>query len=306
MHSLRISSSSYPQRIAEMDAFQQVFQHLPEHRVILCQQCRYAVVPGQIQRHLQDHHPRISPILRRSIAQVCSSLGDVAHSVEDVQYPGVDIAQPVAGFAVYEDGMRCTARGGDGVRCRYVCRGKTPSGIQKHCNEQHRWVNRQKRGGNARDKAVHSANKMWQEGQCCQRFFEFGKWKKYFPVMSPPTLRQHSKADVEERERRSEAIIDKHLADLEAHKRRRLIGGEGSRYTPMPWLDFTGWARHLGQFEAGSIVKHMKPTAEEASSEEEVGEETANEDGEADEEDIGLADIYRATRALIRTAILKY
>ena len=141
-----------------MDAFEQVFQHLPEYRIIVCQKCAFAVVPVQIPRHLGDHHHRIAEETRHSIIEICRNLNDVAQCVEDVRYPRSGEA-PIAGFPVYSNGMRCTAEEG-GVQCAYICRGRTPFGIQKHCKEQHGWENRQKRGGNAREKLVHSPNKI--------------------------------------------------------------------------------------------------------------------------------------------------
>ncbi|KAK4887937.1 hypothetical protein LTR49_028913, partial [Elasticomyces elasticus] len=102
-------------------------------------------------------------------------------------------------------------------------------------------------------------------------------------------------------------MIEKHMADLEAHKREQLIGGEGGRYVPMPWLDFTGWHRHLGQFKM-DVVKYIQPAVGEVVDEQEVHAETVDDgsgsDG-ADEGDDGLVDACRATRASIRTALRK-
>ncbi|KAK5109835.1 hypothetical protein LTR85_002040 [Meristemomyces frigidus] len=285
-----------------MDEFQGLFLHLTEYRVILFQKCAFAIVPVQILRHLKDHHPRTTDETQQSIIEICRNLNNVAQSADDVQYPNSGEA-PIAGFPVYSNGMRCTAKE-SGVQCTYTCRGKTPRTIQRHCKEQHGWKNRQKRGGNARQKLVHSTNKMWQEGQDCQRFFEFGKWKKYFAVKVQPPQQERSVLDAEEREKRADAVIDKHLADIEAYRREQCIGGEGSRYTPMPWLDFTGWHRHLGDLKL-DVLRYLRPAADEKSTEEEVLENVSGEDAEADAEDGGLADACRATRALIRTALLK-
>ena len=99
------------------------------------------------------------------------SLPELAKVDADVVYPKPTDA-PVVGLPVYRDGIRCAGRTGRGRRCRYVCR--TIDGILKHCKKEHRWVNRQKRGGDARQKQAHSANRLWEGGRAWQRFFKVG------------------------------------------------------------------------------------------------------------------------------------
>ena len=54
--------------------------------------------------------------------------------------------------------------------------------MRKHCQEIHRWINEQKRGGDTRSKSLHSTNKIWTTDCACQRFFKVNSWQKYFEV----------------------------------------------------------------------------------------------------------------------------
>lgn len=60
----------------------------------------------------------------------------------------------------------------------------TITSIQKHCKDEHSWINIQKRGRDACDKQAHSKNKLWECNCAYQRFFKVGKWQKYFEVVA--------------------------------------------------------------------------------------------------------------------------
>ena len=55
--------------------------------------------------------------------------------------------------------------------------------------------------------------------------------------------------DIEEWGKSTDALIEKHNANVEVYRREHTIGGEGSRYMSTAWLDFTGWHRHLGELK---------------------------------------------------------
>lgn len=87
-------------------------------------------------------------------------MDQIAFNKDQVRYPDpADL--PIIGLPIFEDGLKCK-------QCLYLCR--TRKGIQDHCKEEHDWVNPQKRG---RQKKEVQQEKMWEEDQHCQRFFEF-------------------------------------------------------------------------------------------------------------------------------------
>ena len=62
--------------------------------------------------------------LRRSIAETCYRLSDVARSIKEVEFLGPE-EEPVLGLPIHVDRMRYTAVDNAGVECIYIYRGKT-------------------------------------------------------------------------------------------------------------------------------------------------------------------------------------
>lgn len=115
--------------------FDSIFRHMTTYKIIVCRACKFAVVPGQIERHLREHHPQVEKGKRNRVAKAGAGLESVAHTKEEVGYPQ-PTDEPVEGLPVYEDGLRCAGqREGTGMPCGYICR--TGYGIQKHCRTSH-------------------------------------------------------------------------------------------------------------------------------------------------------------------------
>ena len=140
--------------MSNMEAFEEVLSYLPDFGVLLCKQCQFAIVPTQIETHLRTHHPLQTQQKRKAIQEQVHRVEGVAHERHQVRYPSSG-GPPVPGLPVFQDAFCCQ-------ECPYVCRHVT--GIQKHCKEQHRWSNPQKRG---RQKRGERQDMMWEEGQHC-------------------------------------------------------------------------------------------------------------------------------------------
>ena len=137
--------------------FARYFRHSRQHRIIVCVECRIAVVPKHAAAHLARNHDRTTKEERRYIQQYADGLEDVACDVSDVRFPGPD-DPPYGEIAVQYGGLRCAGRDTDGRRCRYVV--STVRKIQGHYQEVHGWRNEQKRGRNVKQKRVQTANRM--------------------------------------------------------------------------------------------------------------------------------------------------
>lgn len=273
-------------------AFEDVFEHLSQYRIIRCKRCRYAVVPKQVERHVKDHHPHINAAQRRQIGRVAMNLPDTAHKSEDVVYPGAD-AEPIPGFPIVKDVLVCKGQIGEQA-CGYTC--KAIRTMQEHCKKPHGWVNNQKRGGNARAKLRHSTNRMWDSGRWCQRFFEYRQWKRVFPVAggdedernvavedstnAAKRLVQQAKNIIEEAEKEEDASRDHFIAN--------------------PWMEMTGWHRHLRGLDHKVLLAYIRPAVEENGGNVESGGSIPN-DQQAEEAD-GLAEACRGTKRLIQRA----
>ena len=226
-----------------MDEFSPSFEVLPQHRILVCHRCQFAVVPSQIETHLRVGHKRLSLDQRRSIIARVAAITDLAQIEADVIYP-TPSDPPVAGLPIYFDGLKCDARSADGTKCRYICR--TARNIRKHCEQQHGWTNQQKRGGNARSKKVHADNKIWSCHRACQQLFKAGSWKRYFEIDC-----RNAQAPTQDRADRKHDFFRNQEEDMSQAQRdaaeaaNRVRGFDEHRSTVVPWLRETGIVDHL-------------------------------------------------------------
>jgi len=207
-------------------------------------------------------------------------MDQVAFDKDQVKYPD-PADSPIAGLPVFEDGFACK-------KCLYLCRHRT--GIQSHCKEVHDWVNLQKRG---RQKKDVQQEKIWEEGQHCQRFFEFAQWKKYFQVSKQPEQgREHRSSEANDE--KIERLVEEMEESMVEKRKERVIGDSSSRYLPNPWLDFVGWDEHLKNFKRSELLQMTEGGGQEGR--EERTEEQKQEDRE-------LAQACVANQRLIRKAM---
>ncbi|KAI7206681.1 hypothetical protein KC365_g17003 [Hortaea werneckii] len=164
-----------------MDSPNSFLEILPQHRVVICTQCQYAIIPSSVKEHLRTSHKRLPLQHRREIIDTVAKNSSLAQTPSEVIYP-LPTDSPLELLPVYFDGLRCRAGHQPSGACQYVCR--TVRGMQEHCEQNHGWVNTQRRGGNSLLKQVHTPNKLWTHNVACQRFFKTGKWQRYFEVQA--------------------------------------------------------------------------------------------------------------------------
>jgi hypothetical protein len=147
---------------------------------------------------------------------------------------------------------------------------------------------------------VQTANRMWDEGQAYQQFFNEPSWKRNTPV----TVSAGGGSDGGTRQDAVE-LIDRLLTQREAddsrQRQRQTIQGEGGRQEVSPWLRFVAWHVHLAGFDRAEILSTIRPPAGEAA-EEGLAEITVGVEEEDGEDSAGLAAASRATRRLIKHA----
>ena len=77
----------------------------PEHSIVICRQCKYAVAPGdRIKKHFQSLHQAISLQTRKEIIAYCETLQLLPP--DEVITPGFDNG-PIEGLELISDGQRC-------------------------------------------------------------------------------------------------------------------------------------------------------------------------------------------------------
>jgi hypothetical protein len=172
--------------------------------------------------------------------------------------------------------------------------------IQAHCKAVHGWQNEQRRGGNVKRKSAQTVNRMWDEGQVYQQFFNEPSWKRNTPV----TVSAGGGSDggtgqdvVELLDR----LLTQREADKNQQRQRQTIQGEGGRQEVSPWLQFVAWHVHLAGFDRAEMLSTVRPPAGEAV-EEGLADATAGVEEDEGEDSAGLAAASRAIRRLIRRA----
>ncbi|KAI4221646.1 MAG: hypothetical protein L6R40_008618 [Gallowayella cf. fulva] len=261
---------------SNIETFQRLFNHDTNFRVIICTGCKVAVPPGQTWTHLKAHHPSISVSTRREVVEHVGTLGELAWEPSNVHIPKPAL-NLTAILQTFTDGLVC--------ECWYSCR--TLQGIQEHCKKAHNWVNNQKRGGDARSKNRHARNRLWRDGQLCQRLFKASGWPAYFVVQA-----QAHQDDGGDALRFGRADLAQRRKEREQTAREEGFY-QGSRFLANAWVDFTGWPAHVQPFTRQALLHLIRPAK---------GEEGAEQTETDTMDDEGLANACKATRRLVYRA----
>jgi hypothetical protein len=74
----KVSASSVQHAAGAMDAFFLLFEHIVEHRILLCSSCTIAVPSAQLHTHLRGQHPKLPAARRKDVAAIARTLSDLA------------------------------------------------------------------------------------------------------------------------------------------------------------------------------------------------------------------------------------
>jgi hypothetical protein len=108
--------------------------------------------------------------------------------------------------------------------------------MQRHCKE-HNYENPRGKGRPTEDT---DRSKLWVENQTCQELFKTGTWRKIFPVQVVPSPGQAFTVDIVNK---ADEWMDNLFTSMDQEQERART--ERNRYEPNPWLEHTGWERHL-------------------------------------------------------------
>src|SRR5438876_11894820 len=87
-----------------LESIKQYILYHPEHSVIICRQCKYALAPGErIKKHFQSVYQAISLQTRKEIIAYCERLTLLPPT--DVITPGLENG-PVEGLELISDGPK--------------------------------------------------------------------------------------------------------------------------------------------------------------------------------------------------------
>ncbi|KAK1042872.1 hypothetical protein LTR74_018482 [Friedmanniomyces endolithicus] len=186
--------------------FERDFGVYDQFRIVVCISCQFAVVPSQIREHLRKHHRRFSSEQCSRIFETVNGLRSLARDEPSVVYPPSS-HEPIDHLPVFYDGLKSLGQRQSGACNGYVCR--TVYGMQEHCKGVHGWINKWKQGGDVRSNEAKVPSAMWKRNCACHRFFNVGKWQRYFQVAAG-----HSWEKTETAERSEYAFFRKRARNL--------------------------------------------------------------------------------------------
>jgi hypothetical protein len=102
-----------------------LFDHLAEHALAICKECRHGVLSSQIKSHLQRAHSMSSKQAESAAEEVGSWAGLIQYASE-LEVPSQAVP-PMPQLPVYPDGLECRL---DPDQCRQIFR--SPEAMRKH------------------------------------------------------------------------------------------------------------------------------------------------------------------------------
>lgn len=150
-------------------------------------------------------------------------------------------------------------------------------------------------------------NRMWQDKQRCQRFFEYRQWQRYFAASQEESIGGDGEVDEAgeetiDGESQLREMLRESRAKVSDARQRQAVDGSFKRYVADPWLEFTGWHRHLQGFQWDDLLRFVEPTAREQSQKQGKRGKKAVRMPEEDEGEEELTSACRGTRKVVREA----
>ena len=241
------------------------FIHLPEFRVIICKECKCAVLPNHIDAHFAGKPHKLEVDERRRITEEVAKEQELIGSEEElrrIEFPfPAATSKPIEGLAIPKRGaLQCTFQTGSKV-CGYIC--CTIGGIRAHCIKKHQWKSTRK-GGRPKKHIPRPKNDTpWRTNVSCQRFFVQGPKSKYFEVQVP-NPRVPSQGEIQSRISQFQTAkqdMEAAFQAAEEKERREIKEFEESR-EPNPWLRRVGWAAHLAGLDRANIRELVEPVGD--------------------------------------------
>ena len=230
------------------------FVHFPSQRVVVCSQCKHAVLPSNINTHLrnEDKHNMPQEDRTRIVEQVQAIGGLITDRVELNQLvlplassPPIPELQPPR-----TNGMQCQLQDEAQRPCRFIICNEDE--IRKHCRKKHGWENKQK----GRPKAGTEQDFPWRAGVHCQHFFVRGPGAQFFEVQAVESSTVVPSGDVDLDVAKAE--LKQAIQQAEEEARRQITEPEEAR-EPNPWLRRVGWVEHLGAFDRTELRALVAP-----------------------------------------------
>ena len=217
-----------------MEAFQDIFDYLPTHRIAICKRHHQGIIKSQLRTHLDTKHQDLYPRIRQDIIKSTdtdASLQNWASDADQVVFPRPDTA-PLPHLLVYEDGLKC-------IECGYIYRHVKK--MQEHGRIHHSWTQ-----SHTRRVGRPATQQRWTGRVMCQKFHNTSTLGRLFEVQGAAPAELENSDDEEKQLRRvfakTAAQID---SVIESRNASNVIEEDSSRWGYQTWLNRAGWKRHL-------------------------------------------------------------
>ena len=236
-----------------------LIERLSQFHIVVCRKCQIGVLPNsQWDSHFRRHKVahRMRQMMKRRVLEDPDIIHNESELSDRFQYP---VREPaIEQLPVYPDGSACSERGEDGQICNYVCR--TSKGMREHYQQEHDWVNDQKRGGSMAQR--QSIERPWRTNVHCQRLFHSGPKNGYWEVQAPAasSIEEGTNGEIANVDEMFEAIRVKQ----EERESQEQVVRPGGKLDANPWLERVEWARHLKGFHMDTLIPWIElPRTEE-------------------------------------------
>ena len=141
--------------------------YLLAFRIVVCRECRYAVLPSHIDSHFATKPYKLSKKERQKIEEEVSEIDGLIGNEETLRRSNFTFPPPMS--------MPITALGKpeeNALQCRdcqHIC--CTIRGMQAHQRDEHRWKSKQRKGRPKRRARSRDDEAPWRTGVHCQQFF---------------------------------------------------------------------------------------------------------------------------------------
>ena len=150
-----------------------------ETGLLICKDCKFALIPSRINRHFSKNPHKLKPQTRSEIENYISQLNSNNLITSDSEIRPIierflnsfNQTPIIPDLAIYSDGLSCSY-------CSYISRSRRP--IQDYYREIHNWENPRVRGRKKKSKN----DDPWEHNVSCQQFFKSGPGKQFFRVYS--------------------------------------------------------------------------------------------------------------------------
>lgn len=165
-----------------------------------------------LQSHLSRLRHQLSSVTRTRIIERIAAIDhfiQVGDQLKEMSSPPKD-SPPLPELEVHRDGLACQLRREGSLNCDYVCH--MPYGMKKHCKKEHRWINKQGKGGTPASRQRSGlSERPWRKGVGCQRFFTHGPGQEYFEVQPTEPIEN---IDMNERLKQSREEFDLKMSEI--------------------------------------------------------------------------------------------